>query len=893
MLDKTFKKQLYDLDPEETNEWIDSLDRVIEEDGPARAAFLLRKVLKRARMLDLDMSLIQTPYVNTISSEQEGTFPGDEVMEKRIRRIIRWNAMAMVSRANNLVPGLGGHLSTYASAASLYEVGFNHFFRGRGDGKSGDQVYFQGHAAPGIYARAFLEGHLPESALQNFRQEVCGKGLPSYSHPRRLPDFWEFPTVSMGLGPINAIYQARFNRYLHNRGLADTDNSRVWAYLGDGETDEPEARGALRIAANEGLDNLIFVVNCNLQRLDGPVRGNGKIIQELEALFRGNGWNVIKVIHGREWDELLRNDVHGQLVKRLDSVVDGWWQRYSTDGPAFTRKHFWGHSPELLKMVEHLSDEDIWHLRRGGHDYRKLYAAYRYAVEHTGQPTVILVKTVKGWALGSGFEGKNATHQLKKLDNAQLKAFRDKLELPIDDKELETNPPFYHPGEKSAEVEYLRARRAELGGVLPRRNQKAEKLPLPGPELYEEFGAGTQKNLEVSTTMVLVRILRKLIRDEGLGRYVVPIIPDEGRTLGMDALFNELGIYAPGGQLYEPVDHHLVLRYKEAVDGQILEEGITESGSMASFTASGTSYATHGQYTIPFYLFYSMFGFQRTGDLIWAFGDSAGKGFLVGATAGRTTLMGEGLQHNDGQSHILAGTIPNIRAYDPAYAYELSDIVQSGMESMYGREEDVFYYITCYNETYSMPPRPEGIGDGIVRGMYLLREPERRRKLQVQLAGSGSILREVLRAADLLEEKYQIASTVWSAPSWQQLRADALKTERWNRLHPEKKGKIPYVTSLLNGRKGPFVAATDFMKSLPDMISRWVPCESFTSLGTDGYGMSDTRDALRSHFEVDAAHIAAAALSELARLGRIDGKRAAEALRELGVDPEVDDPIET
>ncbi len=893
MYDKTFKKQLHDLDPEETTEWIESLDRVIETDGPARARFLLRKVLKRARMQSLRMELTQTPYVNTISSEQEPAFPGDEWMEKRIRRIVRWNAVAMVTRANHLYPGIGGHLSTYASAASLYEVGFNHFFRGRTESESGDQVYFQGHAAPGIYARAYIEGFLDESQLQHFRQEVGGRGLPSYCHPRRLPDFWEFPTVSMGLGPINAIYQARFNRYLYNRGIKDTSGSKVWAFLGDGEMDESEARGALQLPANEGLDNLIFVVNCNLQRLDGPVRGNGKIIQELEAVFRGYGWNVIKVIHGREWDELLRNDSHGLLVDRLNTVIDGWWQRYSTEGPEFTRRHFWGSDPRLLELVAHLNDDQIWHLRRGGHDYQKVYAAYKLASEYRGKPTVILVKTVKGWALGSGFEGKNATHSMKSLDEAQLKAFRDKLELPISDKDLENDPPFYHPGANSPEVQYLCARRSALGGTLPRRGRPATKLSLPPPDLYEEFDKGTPKNQQVSTTMVLVRILRKLTRDKAFGKFVVPIIPDEARTFGMESLFNEMGIYSSKGQLYEPVDHELVLRYKEATDGQILEEGITEAGAMADFTASGTSYSVHGTYTVPFYIFYSMFGFQRTGDSIWAFGDSCGRGFLIGATAGRTTLMGEGLQHDDGHSQILASTIPNIRSYDPAYAYELAEIVKDGLERMYGREEDLFYYLTCYNEAYSMlaKPKGEGIGDGILRGMYLLSEPARNRRHQVQLAGSGAILLEVRRAAEILEETYKIAATVWSAPSWQQLRADGLEVERWNRLHPARKERVPYVTALLKGKKGPFIAATDYMKSLPEMITRWVPCESFLPLGTDGYGMSDNRRNLRRHFEVDAEHIVVAALSELARLGKIEKKIPAKAIKDFNIDPDCVDPV--
>ena len=883
--ERTFKQQLHDSDPEETREWIESLDRIVQKDGYHRARFLLRKVLKRARMQDLGLELVQTPYINTISPEQEPEFPGDEVMEKRIRRMVRWNAMAMVSRANQRYDGLGGHLSTYASAASLYEVGFNHFFRGKLEGKPGDQVFYQGHAAPGIYARAFLEGRLTEEQLDHFRRETGGKGLPSYCHPRRMPGFWEFPTVSMGLGPINGIYQARFNRYLHARGLADTSESRVWCFLGDGETDEPEARGALHVASAEKLDNLVFVVNCNLQKLDGPVRGNGKIIQELEAVFHGNGWNVIKVILGREWDDLLKKDEEGVLLERLNRTVDGWWQRYSVESPGFTREHFFGADERLRKLVDHLSDDELWHLRRGGHDYRKVYAAYKTAVDHEGGPTVILVKTVKGWALGSGFEGKNVTHQLKKLNREQLAAFRDKLELPISDEELDEGPPYYLPEPGSPEREYLCRRRTALNGSIPFRREKAPKPELPGGELYAEFGGGTPEGQEVSTTIAFVRLLRKLLRDPGIGRHVVPIVPDEARTFGMESLFKEVGIYAAEGQKYEPVDHNLILRYREEKDGQILEEGITEAGSMASFTAAATSYATHSVYTIPFYIFYSMFGFQRTGDQIWAAGDSLGRGFLMGATAGRTTLAGEGLQHNDGHSHLTASTVPNMRAYDPAFAYELAVIVRDGLEAMIGRDEDRLYYITLYNENYRMPAMPDGVEEGIVRGLYRLRNSEKSGTPSVTLLGSGSIVRETLAAAEILEERFGIAAPVYSVTSWQSLRSDALEIERWNRLHPADEARVPYVTEVLRDAPGPAIAATDFMKAVPEMIARWVP-GGLTPLGTDGYGLSDTREALRKHFEVDAGSIVVAALSELARRGEIGREVVSGAIAEFGIDPE-------
>src|SRR6186997_1559840 len=790
-----FKQQLPDIDPVETQEWVDSLDAVVKDAGPERARFILFRLLKRARQLHVGLPpLTQTRYINTISPEQEPFFPGDEQIELRIRRLIRWNAVAMVLRANNRFSGIGGHLATYASAASLYEVGFNHFFRGKDDGGAGDQVFYQGHAAPGIYARAFLEGRLTEDQLDHFRREtVPGQGLSSYPHPRLMPEFWEYPTVSMGLGPISAIYQARFNRYLQNRGLMDTSQSRVWAFLGDGETDEPESLGALHVAAREGLDNLTFVVNCNLQRLDGPVRGNGKIIQELEAVFRGSGWNVIKVIWAREWDELLARDVDGVLVQQMNDTLDGEFQKFSVAGGAYIREHFFGPDQRLRKLVEHLSDDDLAKLRRGGHDYRKLYAAYKAATEYRGAPTVILAKTVKGWTLGSGVEARNITHQAKKLSENELRIFRDRLELPIPDAKLK-DAPYYHPGTKSEEVQYMLQRRAALGGPLPRRVVRSKPLPAPAPAVDAEFAGGSQT--PVSTTMVFTRILRNLIRDPELGPRIVPIIPDEARTFGMDPLFKEVGIYSALGQRYEPVDSDLVLSYREATDGQVLEEGITEAGSMASFQAAGTSYATHGLATIPFYIFYSMFGFQRTGDQMWAFADARGRGFLMGATAGRTTLAGEGLQHDDGHTHILASTVPNVRGYDPAFAYELAAIVRDGIERMYGpKPEDVFYYVTLHNENYAQPARPDGLTDeAILRGIYRFAEaPALGKKAQpARLVGSGAILNQVLAARDLLAERYGVAAEVYSAPSFPLLRRDALEAERWNRLHPDaKKPRVP------------------------------------------------------------------------------------------------------
>jgi pyruvate dehydrogenase E1 component len=796
----------------------------------------------------------------------------------------------MVLRANSKFSGIGGHLATYASAASLYEVGFNHFFRGKDDGAAGDQIFYQGHAAPGIYARAFLEGRISESQLDHFRREsVPGEGLPSYPHPRLLPDFWEFPTVSMGIGPISAIYQARFNRYLQNRGQLDTSGSRVWAFIGDGETDEPESLGALSLASREGLDNLTFVINCNLQRLDGPVRGNGKIIQELESTFRGAGWNVIKVIWAREWDELLARDVDGLLVQQMNETLDGEFQKFSVAGGAYIREHFFGPDQRLRKLVEHLSDDELSKLRRGGHDYRKVYAAYKAATEYRGAPTVILAKTVKGWTLGPGVEARNITHQAKKLSEAELKIFRDRIQLPIPDSKIK-DAPYYHPGPKSEEVEYLRERRRALGGEIPKRVVRSKPLPKPSENVDKEFAGGS--DTAVSTTMVFTRILRNLIRDKELGPRIVPIIPDEARTFGMDPLFKEVGIYAALGQRYSPVDSDLVLSYREAVDGQVLEEGITEAGSMASLQAASTSYASHGHPMIPFYIFYSMFGFQRTGDQIWALADARGRGFMMGATAGRTTLTGEGLQHDDGHSHIHASTVPNCRAYDPAYAYELAAIVRDGIERMYVNGEDVFYYITLYNENYAQPKKPDGIDDAILRGIYRLREaPDLGRKAQVaRLVGSGSILQQVVAAQELLAEKLGIAAEVYSAPSFPLLRRDALAAERWNRLHPSETPRVPYISTVLGPDGGPIIAATDWLKALPDMVSRWLP-PYYVSLGTDGFGRSDTRESLRSLFEIDPPHIAAATLVELVRCGALPGDKAVAAIRELGIDPEKLDPV--
>ena len=881
-----FKQQLPDADPIETDEWIDSLDDLVERAGPERARFILFRLLKRARQLQVGLPpLTQTRYVNTISPEQEPAFPGDEQMELRIRRMIRWNALAMVLRANTRFEGIGGHLSTYASAASLYEVGFNHFFRGWDSG-TGDLVYFQGHAAPGIYARAFLEGRLTADQLDHFRREsLTPEGLPSYPHPRTMPEFWQFPTVSMGLGPLAAIYQARFTRYLEARGLADTSASRVWGFVGDGEMDEPEALAGLSLAAREGLDNLIFVVNCNLQRLDGPVRGNGKIIQELESTFRGAGWHVIKVIWAREWDALLERDTDGVLLNKMTETLDGDYQTLSVADGAYVREHFFGPDPRLAAMVADKSDAELSGLRRGGHDYRKLYAAYHHATQHQGAPVVILAKTVKGWTLGPGIEARNVTHQAKKLTADELKIFRDRLELPIPDDQLK-EAPYYHPGPDSPEIQYMLERRRALGGSLPRRRPATEPLPAPADSVYADVFAGA--DLPASTTMAFGRLLRNLVRDPEIGRRVVPIIPDEARTFGMDPLFKELGIYNPLGQRYAPVDRQLLLSYREATDGQILEEGITEAGSMASFTAAGTAYSVHGQPMIPFYVFYSMFGLQRTGDQVWAFGDARGRGFMLGATAGRTTLTGEGLQHDDGQSHLYALAVPNLQAYDPAFAYELGVIVRDGIRRMWQAGEDVFYYITLYNENWTQPPLPEGATKGILRGLYRYREADGKGR-RVQLIGSGSILHQVIRAADLLAERFGVMADVWSGTSFQQLRADALRAERHNRLHPDDEAWVPYVTRQLADAPGPVIAATDYVKAVPDLVARWIH-RPYLVLGTDGFGRSDTREALRSYFEVSPEHIAYAALVGLAQDSQASPDELRKARATLGIDPDRPDP---
>jgi len=892
-----FKDQLPDIDPDETAEWIAALDEIIDQ-SPARAAFLLHRILTHARARRIGVPpMVSTHYINTIPPEEEPYFPGDEEMERHIRRLVRWNAAVMVARANKHYEGIGGHISTYASAASLYEVGFNHFFRGRNAPGGGDHVFFQGHGAPGIYARAYLEGRWDEAKLDRFRQEALKPGLSSYPHPRLMPEFWEFPTVSMGLSPLNAIYQARFNRYLENRGLKDTSKQRVWAFVGDGEMDEPESMAALSLAARESLDNLILVVNCNLQRLDGPVRGNGKIIQELESIFRGAGWHVIKVVWGREWDELLARDRDGILVHKMDTTLDGEFQKFVVESGAYIRERFFGPDPRLKEMVAHLSDEDLKRLRRGGHDYRKLYAAYATAVELRGAPTVILAKTVKGWALPASFEARNVTHQMKKLSVEELKVFRDRLELPIPDKDLEGGePPYYHPGPDSKEIQYMLARRHALGGLVPERRVGGNPIDLPKDDLYRQFADGTKQ--PVSTTMAFVRLLRDLMRDKSVGRRIVPIIPDEARTFGMESLFPQFKIYAAHGQLYEPVDAALLLAYVEAKDGQILEEGITEAGSMASFTAAGTSYATHDVPMIPFFSFYSMFGFQRIGDLIWSAGDQRTRGFLLGATHGRTTLNGEGLQHQDGHSLLLATTNPACLAYDPAYAYEVATIVREGLKRMYGDGgkaggEDVFYYLALYNETYAMPPMPEDVEEGVIRGLYRVKEgPNGQKMHRAQVFGSGPMVQQALRAQQMLADEHDVSADVWSATSYQQLRADALASERWNRLHPGEDRREPFVSTTLAGIEGPVVAVTDSIKTVPDQIARWIT-QPFLSLGTDGFCRSDTREALRRFFETDAEHIVVAVLSALADMGEVKPEAVADVIKRYEIDPDRPSPLST
>ena len=889
-----FVHQIPDNDPEETGEWVEALDQIIDAEGEQRARFLMARLIEHARARNVGVpASVSTPYINTIPPEQEAWFPGDEFLEKRIRRFIRWNAAVMVIRANHEAEGIGGHLSTFASSALLYEVGFNHFFRGKADGTPGDHVYFQGHAAPGIYARAFLEGRLDEEDLDNFRQEIGG-GLSSYPHPRLMPEFWEYPTVSMGLGPINSIYQARFLKYMHNRGIEDTSQSHVWAFIGDGETDEPETLGSITLAAREGLENLIWVVNCNLQRLDGPVRGNGKIIQELEAIFRGAGWNVIKVIWGSRWDELIARDADGTLVSKMNTTVDGEYQRYKAESGAYVREHFFGPDPRLRRLVEDMSDDEIWALRRGGLDYRKVYAAYKSAIASRGAPTVILAKTIKGWTLGPDVEGRNATHQIKKLTNQQLLALRERIhltdEIPASALEGDADPPYYRPPTDSPEIQYLLQRRKALNGFLPSRPvPERQSLVLPDHAPFAEFDAGSGTN-EVSTTMAFTRMLRSLARTPEFGQRVVPIIPDEGRTFGMDALFKELKIYASHGQLYEPVDHNLLLSYKEAKDGQILEEGITEAGSMASWIAAATSYATRGIPMVPFFTFYSMFGFQRVGDQIWSAADARARGFLLGATAGRTTLAGEGLQHQDGHSLLLASTVPVCEAYDPAFAYELATVIERGIHRMYGPDpEDVFYYLTVYNENYAQPPKPGGIDDAIMAGLYRWREAPTGHAHTVAMLFSGSAHSAVREAASILEADFDVAAELWSATSYKKLREEALEVERWNRLHDASNRRIPYVTQVLSDVEGPVIAVTDYMKSVADQVARWVP-GTYVALGTDGFGRSDTREALRTFFETDAPSIVVATLAALADDGRIDRSIVDGAIARFGIDPDAPPP---
>ena len=889
-----FTHQLPDTDPQETDEWVAALDQIIDTAGNSRARFLMAKLIERAGARNVGVpASVSTPYINTIPPEQEAWFPGDENLERRIRRFIRWNAAVMVIRANRSADAIGGHLSTFASSAALYEVGFNHFFRGKANGLPGDHVYIQGHAAPGIYARAFLEYRLDESHLDRFRREVGGGGLSSYPHPRLMPDFWEYPTVSMGLGPINSIYQARFNRYLHNRKLDDTSESRVWAFLGDGEVDEPETLGSISLAAREGLDNLTWVVNCNLQRLDGPVRGNGKIIQELEAIFRGAGWNVIKVIWGANWDPLLARDADGVLVAKMNTTVDGEYQRFKAEDGAYVREHFFGPDPRLRRLVEHMSDDEVWALRRGGHDYQKMYAAYRYASELKGAPTVVLAKTVKGWTLGPDVEGRNATHQIKKLSNEQLRILRNRLQLhdEIPDEALADGlePPYYRPPQDSPEIQYLQQRRKALDGPLPSRPAMLRRpLEIPGHEPFAEFDAGSGSN-EVSTTMAFTRMLRNLTRAGDFGPRVVPIIPDEGRTFGMDALFKELQIYAAHGQLYEPVDAKLLLSYKESRAGQILEEGITEAGSTASWIAAATSYANRGVPMVPFYTFYSMFGFQRVGDLIWSAADARARGFLMGATAGRTTLLGEGLQHQDGHSHVLASTVPVCRAYDPAFAYEVAAIIEDGLRRMMVEGEDVFYYLTIYNENYVQPPKPEGADEGIVAGLYRWAPAPEGSGHRAAILFSGTAQDAARRAQAELAEHYGVGAELWSATSYKALREEAMEVERWNRLHPQAEPRTPFVTRSLAGVGGPIVAVTDSMRMVPDQVARWVP-GTYLSLGTDGFGRSDTREALRRFFETDAGHVVVAVLTGLAADGIVDPATIANAIRRYGIDPEAAAP---
>jgi pyruvate dehydrogenase E1 component len=879
------------MDPQEVQEWVESFDQVVREEGAESAITLLDRLRGHAQSRGIALPFTaNTPYLNTISFEKQAIFPGDQEIERRIKSLVRWNALAMVVRANRVDHSIGGHISTYASAATLFEVGFNHFFRGRTDEFEGDTVYLQGHASPGVYARAFLEGRLSPKQLENFRRELReGGGLSSYPHPWLMPDFWEFPTVSMGLSPLMAIYQARFNRYLEDRSLKPRTDAKVWAFLGDGETDEPETLGAITLASRENLDNIIFVINCNLQRLDGPVRGNGKIVQELEAAFRGAGWNCIKVLWGSDWDPLFERDTDGLLAKRLGEMVDGETQKISVETGAYVRQSVFGGDPRLLKMVEDLPDEALRTMRQGGHDPRKVYAAYKAAFDHKGSPTVILARTIKGYGLGESGEGRNITHQQKKLNEEELREFRSRFGIPISDEQL-AETPFYRPPDDSREIQYLRARRQTLGGYVPARKVRSKPLVADHDALFREFLTGSEGR-EVSTTMAFVGMLRQMLRDPEIGKVVVPIVPDEARTFGMESLFRQVGIYSSRGQLYEPVDVHTLLYYKEAKDGQILEEGITEAGSMASFIAAGSAYATHGINTIPFFIYYSMFGLQRISDFIWAAADMRCRGFMLGGTAGRTTLAGEGLQHQDGNSHILALPIPTMRAYDPAFAYEIAVIIQDGIRRMYKDGENIFYYITVMNEAYAMPPMPAGVESGILKGMYKFRASENKdSKLRAQLFGSGAILREALKAQEILGEKYGVSADVWSVTSYKALYSDGIDTERWNLLHSGDKPRAPYVSECLAGADGVFVAASDYLKALPNLISRWTP-RRLAALGTDGFGRSENRASLRDFFEVDARFITLATLYELFREGKIGSEIVQKAVKELEINLDKPNPL--
>ena len=877
-----------DIDPQETREWLDAFQSVLAHDGNERASFLLQSLIDKANAEGISKQTgIKTPYRNTIKVHEEKPMPSDEGVGKRISALIRWNAVAMVLRAGKYAPELGGHIASYASSATLYETGFNYFFKGANGAHGGDLLYIQGHSSPGIYARAFLEGRISEEQISRFRQEVGGNGLSSYPHPWLMGDFWQFPTVSMGLGPLQAIYQARFMKYLENRGLIQADGRKVWAFLGDGETDEPESLGALSIAAREKLDNLIFVVNCNLQRLDGPVRGNGKIIQELEGIFRGAGWNVIKVIWGSRWDSLFARDKDGWMQKRMEECVDGDYQAYKANNGAYVREHFFGQYPELKKMVEHMTDDEIWHLNRGGHDSKKVYAAYAAAVSHKGSPTVILAKTIKGYGMGAAGEGMNITHQQKKMTIEQLRAFRDRFSIPISDEYI-NDIPFYRPADDSPEIQYLRKRREALGGYLPARTSEFEPLNIPALSAFSSVTKGLGER-DISTTMAFVRILSVLLKDKEISSRIVPIVPDECRTFGMEGLFRQIGIYSPVGQLYTPVDHEQVMYYREAKDGQMLEEGINEAGAFCSWMAAATSYSSNKLAMIPFYIYYSMFGFQRIGDLAWAAGDMQARGFLLGGTAGRTTLAGEGLQHQDGHSHLMSATIPNCISYDPTYAYELAVIIQNGLYRMFEKQENIFYYITVMNENYQHPDMPEGVEEGIIKGMYCLKKGPQQAKTRVQLLGSGTILREVIEAARLLEEDYAIASDIWSVTSFTELRRDGLAVEREHRMHPDKPRKQSYVSQQLKGAQGPVIAATDYMQLYADQIRPFIEAP-YVTLGTDGYGRSDTRAQLRHFFEVDAKFIVIAALNALADQGELSKQIVVDAIKRYGIDPDKVDP---